>query len=129
MINMPEVVKFDEEKNIIRMVAFGDVTVEDMKSTFEQVLKIGAERNNYKFLADTRKQTSHSSLEELEAFISTVPSYLQIALLVSDAKKHSSIEESPEMKNRFMASIVESEGATIKTFIDEIEAINWLTSL
>ena len=117
---MPERVTIREDVQVIQVDSWGDVRMEDLKATHEEVLKIRQERGLSRVFVDATKQTS-------------LPSAMPVFRVGEDlardfADLRFALVRSPVLKEktRFFETVVQNRGAKIQVFDSAEAARAWL---
>jgi hypothetical protein len=117
---MPEKVTIREDLQVIQIDSWGDVSMEDLKASFEEVLKISQERGLARVLVDATKQTS-------------LPSTMPIFQFASDLAREApelrfGVVRSPTLKEKtgFFETVVRNRGAQVNFFETAEDALAWL---
>jgi hypothetical protein len=117
---MPERVTIREDLQVIQIDSWGDVTMEDLKASFEEVLKISQERGLARVFVDATKQTS-------------LPSTMPMFQFGSDLAREApdlrfAVVRSPSLKEKtgFFETVVRNRGAQVNIFKTAEDALAWL---
>ncbi len=116
---MPETVNIKSELNIIEVISFGDVTVEDVTATLPSVVKLSRETGINKVFVDTTEEKSLPETFAIYNFASKLPRSLSFAVLV---------KESQDTKRdvHFIETVAMNRGLLVQTFTSRNEALKWL---
>ena len=118
---MPERVTILEDKGIILVESFGTISVEEIRSSLDQVIKIQQETGLKKLLVDGTKERSLPETFPLYEFSEDLAKSLrgtQIAVITS-LFTHEDLS--------FMETVIANRGGQIKVFDDYDEAVIWLS--
>ena len=118
---MPERVSVLEEKDIILVESYDEISVEDIRNSLAQVITIQRETGYVKILVDGSKETSMPETFPLYEFGEDLAKSLrgsQIAVIRS-LFTHRDLE--------FLETVISNRGGQIRVFESVEEAYAWLT--
>ena len=113
---MPEEVKLNTEKQLMRLQFGSDSTVENWKSALVQVERLSEETGICRVLVDVRKQTNLAGIGILFDFATRLPRSIAFAVL---CEIHLDV-------HHFIENVATNRGITVKDFDSEQNAIEWL---
>ncbi len=117
---MPETVTFDEDLKIVRIDSYGDVTVEDLRSTLASALKLHKERGLSRGFIDATKVTSYPSTTSIFDFGSQGVDQLRglrIAIAAPSGKLVDPV---------FFETVTRNRGVNVRVFDSTDAALAWL---
>lgn len=124
--SIPEDISCDFENRIIRFKPTGYVPISAWYDSLKAVMNLNSKHGIDSILLDTTQQTKTSDHREFAQFSKSLPKALKIALLVRHASEQQPATTEPEM--RFLEVAASINDIKIKSFIEEVIAINWLKS-
>ena len=113
---MPEEVKIDAEKQLMRVQFGSDSTVENWKSALVQAERLSEETGICRVLVDVRKQTNIAGPGTLFDFAAHLPRSIAFAFLCEIRLDN----------HRCIENVATNRGLTVKAFDSEQKAIEWL---
>jgi hypothetical protein len=117
---MPETVTFDEDLKIVRIESYGDVTVEDLRSTLASALEMHQERGLSRGLVDATKVTSYPSTVSIFDFGSQEANQLRGLRIAIAAPSGKLVDPA------FFETVTRNRGANIRVFDSIDAALAWL---
>ncbi len=118
---MPDLVSLLEKHQIIEIKSYGDVTINDLKTSLSLVNEIHENTGITKVLVDARDQKSLPSTSNIFEFGVQLPYKLHFALVIDkDQKTGNDVH--------FLETVAFNRGFTINTFTSRITAIDWLNN-
>ena len=117
---MPEIVTYQEEKDLIKVNSFQEVTPSDFKNTITSILSLSWHHQCSRVLVDALEVSSYPDLFPIYSFGSLVGEKLnkiKIAILTKKEK----IEET-----RFFQNAVTKHGGSVNLFDSKEDALEWL---
>lgn len=114
---MPEIVSFDEDRNLVHVRAFGADTIEDWQDFRAQVLALCDEHQVNTVLVDAREQESAPSTGEIFEFGKAWPHKLRCAILVGEKTRPA---------QEFLETIAFNRAKQMRVFETETDALLWL---
>ena len=118
---MPETVTFDEDLKIVRIDSYGDVTIEDLRSTLASALKLHKERGLSRGFIDATKVTSYPSTSSIFDFGSQGVDQLR-GLRIAIAAPSGKLLVDPV----FFETVTRNRGANVRIFDSTDAALAWL---
>lgn len=118
---MPIRTSLNKETNIIEVISFGDITMDDVTDCRQKMNQITEESGANKMLADARGQTSMPETADLFKIATDVSRSRRTAVLLSEGQP-------TEEDILLIESVALSAGATFRVFHSKEEAIDWLNN-
>ena len=118
---MPDRIQVNEERGLIEISSFGEVSIGDIAQSISIVQKIFHEKGINKILVDTREQVSMPDSSGIFELFSTFPREFRLALLVVES-------QATEEDISFGETVGGNRGVLVKRFYDEEQAVQWLNS-
>lgn len=115
---MPEKVKVNRELNIIEVILFGDVTVEDSISSLSSVEKLSKETGITNILVNSTKETSLPSIAKIYNFSSNLPRSIRFAVIAEE-------DQSTIHDLHFLETVAKNRGFLVQIFTSKNEALKW----
>lgn len=114
---MPETINYIESENLILVESFGKVTIDDINGTNQSAIALCRKKKCHHVLVDLRKQTEFPVAMDTYIFAETLPNDMSFAIIKSEFT-------SSEM--RFLETVGNLAGKSLKTFFDIEEGKKWL---
>ncbi len=117
---MPEDVQIREDPQIIEVYSYGDITLDDLRSSLERIAHIYQNRGLCKVLVDATEETSLPSTLPLFQFGSELAEsirHLKFAVVVTDNQREDM---------HFLRTVLFNRGGQMEIFDSEEKALNWL---
>ena len=120
-ITMPETIRVDEERGIIHVQDYDNVSKEDVDKSISEARHILATKGIDKILVDTTKiETMPNTLAIYDVF-STMPGEFKIAMLVQES-------QATAREFSFGETVASNRGLRVKIFNEKDRALEWLVS-
>ena len=123
---MPEFISYNEGDPMIQVRSEGEVTLDQWQRSLERAAQFRDKFGVECLLVDVRRQWHSAGLKELFRFANMIPGDLRIAMLVDDLYREH--RHGVEEKQRFLEEMARQAGKTVKSFLEESEAKDWLLS-
>ena len=114
---MPDVIKINEESDIVEIKSFGVVSEKNIKSSIAKVTQINEEIGINKVLVDTTEQESMPNIIDIFFLFSRFPRDLRVALLANQ-------DQSTLKEILFSETVAVNRGITVKIFQLRDEALS-----
>lgn len=118
---MPDVIKINEESDIVEIKSFGVVSKKDIKSSIAKATQINEEIGINKVLVDTTEQESMPNTFDIFFLFSRFPRDLRVALLANQ-------DQSTLKDIIFSGTVAVNRGITVRIFKSREKALSWFNA-
>jgi hypothetical protein len=118
---MPDKIQVDEDRGIIEVESFGEVSKADIAQSISNVRQILIEKGINKILVDARKQETMPSTMGIFNLFSTFPREFRLALLAAQSQE-------TEEDLSFAETVGMNRGVRLRIFYEKAQALRWLDS-
>lgn len=116
----------DHDNHLVRIRVTGEIGISDGKLIMVEA-RTEAIQQKYNLLYDLRAMTSRTNLHDLYRAVRELPVFREIqALHMRTAILHAPDDAGDRYK--FYASTASNVGLSVRIFMDEVEALQWVTA-